>query len=95
MDVFVMERSAIQKEITQRSRFTRKSPVVAAATVLPDFMFTKTLGPSSSFLLGWIIKVLEPLRRIFFRFTLKMGYQQVYSCHVHFQLRCGFLAVSK
>ena len=38
MMLFVVKQSVTQRLISQRSRFTRKSPVVAAATFLPNFL---------------------------------------------------------
>ena len=45
----MVKQSVAQSIITQRPRFTRKSPVVAAATVLPKFIL---IYPSSFFLVG-------------------------------------------
>ena len=91
----MVKQSVAQSIITQRPRFTRKSPVVAAAIVLPKFILIKILGPSSSFFLVGSLKGLSLSGISSFRFTLKIGCQEVYSCHVQFQLSHGFLAVKK
>ena len=56
MDVFFVEQSAARREITQRSRFTRKSPVVAPATFSPRFYFYLNSGPLLIIFLGLIVK---------------------------------------
>ena len=68
MDVFFVEQSAFRREITQRSRFTRKSPVVATATSFsPIFIFSlKTLGPLLIICcLDWLLKAWHSRRYLF------------------------------
>ena len=67
----VVKQPATQRKVTQRYRFTRKSPVVAAATVLPKFTLFKFWAPPHRF--AWFGReTLEPLRHFSFSFTLRM-----------------------
>ena len=71
---FVLKQSSTQRKVTQRSRFTRKLPVVAAATVLPKFIFYLNSGPLLIVLPDLIIKLLNLLGVSSFRLTLKLDF---------------------
>ena len=79
-----MKQFATQRKVTQRSRFTRKSPVVAAATLSPQiYFYLKFWAPPHHFLLGLIVKFLSLLGVSYFHFTLKMDVIR-FTCLVQF-----------
>ena len=64
MDAFVVKQYVTQETVAQRSRFTRKFPIVAAGTVLPKFL--KFWSPPHDLALFLIIGVHEPFGHALF-----------------------------